>query len=70
MAALKYQVPKETLKKSVSIATFKKDGIGDDKKNIRAEMLIEHLNRLQIRFAIVDSNPSMEIFVEVESLED
>ena len=70
MTELEYQVPKDALRKPVSIATFKKDGIGGDKKNIRAETLIEHLNRLQIRFAVEDSDSSIEIFVEVESLDD
>ena len=70
MKALEYQVPtKEALENHVSIETFKKEGIGGDKKNIRAERLIEHLNRLQTRFAVEESDSSIEIFVEERALD-
>lgn len=62
-------VEKEALANPVCIATFKKDGTGNAGSK-RAELLMEHLERLRIKFAAEESDSLTEIFVAPESLDD
>ena len=62
-------VAKEMLVNRVCVATFKKDGAGNAGSK-RAELLMEHLERLHIKFAAEESDSLTEIFVESDSLDD
>ena len=62
-------VAKEALANRVCIATFKRDRAGGAESK-RAELLMEHLERLRIKFAAEESDSLTEIFVASGSLDD
>ena len=68
MEKFKYQVEKEELLKSISLRIFKKDGTGRTSGAKLAELFMEKLNSTKLKFAVEESDATIEIFIEEDSL--
>ncbi len=58
----------ETLKKPVCIRTFKKDKTGGNAAVKGADALKQYFERMGLKFAVVESDSKIEIFIEMSSL--
>ncbi len=71
MEKLKCQVGKDELKNPVCVKTIYKKNVGGEAK---AKQIVEqstgYLDKLGIRFAMEEKDSIIDIFVEVNSLED
>ncbi len=70
METLKYQVGREELGNPVCIRTFKKDKTGGNAAAKGADVLKQYLERLGLKFAVVESESEIKIFTEEENLEE
>jgi len=70
METLKYRVEKEELGNPVCIRTFKKDKIGGSAAVKEADALKQYLEMLGLKFAVIESESEIEIFIEATSLRE
>jgi len=63
---LAFQILKKELKEPCCIAVFDDSGFAGARIRVRADKLRKALNSAGIKFAAVDSEPPIEIFIEKE----